>query len=318
MAQNDFEWRMRECSQSSTPIMRTIATNSNRMKTDSQTLPVPQWVQVRNAGSLLILLVSLMTGRTLADGIPEPSLVMYGIITDSQGLRQTSGTLSITVTRPDGLPPLVLQTMVTNINDQFSYALAIPCESEVNGFPVTATDRLRLLPTPTTYNRAAVSFNGSPILYINSGQAGLTVSSSDRGRFERVDFSPLGSSALDTNGLLKSWELQYFGRLGIDPLADPDGDGMPNLDEMLAGTDPTNANSKLAFTSVTPVPEGGLQITWSSVAGRIYSIFRSGDLRDGFRPLTPSIPATAPVNTFTDRTAIGTGPFFYQIRLKTP
>lgn len=257
----------------------------------------------------------MVIGRISAAGIPEPSLVMYGIITDSQGVRQTNGTLSVTITRPDGLPPLFLQTTVTNINDQFSYALSIPCESEVPGFPVTATDRLRLLSAPTTYNRAAVSFNGAAILYVTTSQAGLTVTSADRGRFERVDFSPLGASAYDTNGLLKNWELQYFGHLGIDPQADPDGDGMSNLDEMLAGTDPTNPHSSLAFTSVIPLAGGGLQVTWSSVAGHTYRVWRSGDLKGGFAPLSPSITATAPVNRYSDTTAIGEGPFFYQIRL---
>lgn len=46
----------------------------------------------------------------------------------------------------------------------------------------------------------------------------------------------------DGNGLPDWWELEYFGHLtGTDPNADPDHDGMSNLQEWLAGTNPTNA-----------------------------------------------------------------------------
>ena len=48
----------------------------------------------------------------------------------------------------------------------------------------------------------------------------------------------------DGNGLPDWWELEYFGHLtGTDPNADPDHDGMSNLAEWIAGTNPTNAAS---------------------------------------------------------------------------
>jgi hypothetical protein len=49
------------------------------------------------------------------------------------------------------------------------------------------------------------------------------------------------SSAIDpANGLPVSWEMKYFGHLGVDPNADPDGDGLTNWQEYLKGTDPTD------------------------------------------------------------------------------
>ncbi len=42
----------------------------------------------------------------------------------------------------------------------------------------------------------------------------------------------------DGNGLPDWWEWYYFGHLGVDPNADPDGDGRSNLMEYLDGTDP--------------------------------------------------------------------------------
>jgi hypothetical protein len=42
----------------------------------------------------------------------------------------------------------------------------------------------------------------------------------------------------DQNGLLDSWEYKYFGRIGVDPLGDPDGDGANNLLEYHLGLNP--------------------------------------------------------------------------------
>ena len=44
----------------------------------------------------------------------------------------------------------------------------------------------------------------------------------------------------DGNGLPDSWELQYFGHLGVDGNDDPDGDWITNLQEYLAGSNPVD------------------------------------------------------------------------------
>ncbi|MDI1248188.1 MAG: alpha/beta hydrolase [Lacunisphaera sp.] len=48
---------------------------------------------------------------------------------------------------------------------------------------------------------------------------------------------------LDRNGLPDRWEKQYFGGSGADANADPDGDGVSNINEFLAGTNPTVNNN---------------------------------------------------------------------------
>ncbi len=48
----------------------------------------------------------------------------------------------------------------------------------------------------------------------------------------------------DGNGLLDWWEQEHFGTAGTDLAADPDGDGLSNLTEYLAGKDPSLADGE--------------------------------------------------------------------------
>lgn len=54
----------------------------------------------------------------------------------------------------------------------------------------------------------------------------------------------------DNNQIPDIWERQYFGSVGVDPAADPDGDGHSNGEEYRAGTDPLF--SDVADPSLTP------------------------------------------------------------------
>lgn len=56
-----------------------------------------------------------------------------------------------------------------------------------------------------------------------------------------TDFS---GSTIDSNNISYAWELQYFGAIHIDPYADPDGDGYPNIYEYTHGTSPVDPASK--------------------------------------------------------------------------
>jgi len=49
----------------------------------------------------------------------------------------------------------------------------------------------------------------------------------------------------DRDGMWDGWETNYFGGTNASPTADPDGDGMINRDEYVAGTNPTNELSVL-------------------------------------------------------------------------
>ena len=57
-----------------------------------------------------------------------------------------------------------------------------------------------------------------------------------------TDTTPLTADS-DNDGLPDAWELQYFGNLAHTAAEDYDGDGLTNLQEYQAGTDPNNRDS---------------------------------------------------------------------------
>jgi len=94
----------------------------------------------------------------------------------------------------------------------------------------------------------------------------------------QTDTIPGGADS-NGNGLPDAWQRTYFGTLGVDPNADPDGDGMSNKQEYIAGTNPTNSADKLLITDFNTTPGGSnISLTWSSVPTRSYFIQKSLNL----------------------------------------
>lgn len=89
---------------------------------------------------------------------------------------------------------------------------------------------------------------GANIGWINLGELGVTLQS---------DNIALGIDT-DGDGLPDWFEQTYFGTpVGVDPKADPDADGLSNLDEYKKGTDPTFPNERLLNISTRlPVQTG--------------------------------------------------------------
>jgi hypothetical protein len=119
----------------------------------------------------------------------------------------------------------------------------------------------------------------------------------------------------NTNGVDDAWELVYFGDLStFSADSDHDFDGFSDLNEYLAGTDPTNATSRLEALS-SQVSSGAVYLlSWQSASNRIYTVDRSTNWTAGFGVLANNIPATPPVNVYTDDAPPGAAGF-YRVRL---
>jgi hypothetical protein len=249
-----------------------------------------------------------------ADGIPEPSLIIYGVITDTSagGSRVSFGSLTWVFQPTGGGPPVTATGILTNINDQFSYVLRVPCETQIPGILVS-TGALTLASSPIQYNRSQVLVSSVAAAFVTPTLTNLTLTATDRGRIERIDLTVNLNSG--GGALPDAWQLQYFGHTGVDPNADPDGDGMSNLAEFRAGTSPTDPQSRFEIVRVIPAASTSM-IQWSSVQGKFYTVQRSTDLLSGFADLQTHIPATAPLNSFQDSASAASGPYFYRIKVE--
>jgi hypothetical protein len=116
------------------------------------------------------------------------------------------------------------------------------------------------------------------------------------------------------------WKLAFFGSLTNSQAADnvdADGDGALNWQEYVAGTNPTNALSRLQFTSASFYTNGapGVAINWLTAPGKNYSLLASPALTGA--AWTPINSSTGDGNEyqFID-TNFGGGARFYQIEIQ--
>jgi subtilisin family serine protease/Tol biopolymer transport system component len=122
----------------------------------------------------------------------------------------------------------------------------------------------------------------------------------------------------DDDGLPDAWEQQYFD----DPTntlatEDTDSDGLSNLAEYIAGTDPTSAASNLLITQVQAGMGPSVTVAWSSVTNRFYTIERATSEPAGFVPLM-ELFGSAFETTYRDVWSTNPPPSFYRIRAELP
>jgi len=139
----------------------------------------------------------------------------------------------------------------------------------------------------------------------------------------------------DGDGLLDGWEVAH----GLNPWddgiightnmntgeiilttehgasGDPDGDGVSNLNEQRAGTDPQDAGSHFQIIDVHLDGQGS-QVMWSSVSGKNYRVYSTPALIFPFQPAnngTP-VPAVGNITLYEENTNMPPVRF-YQLRL---
>ena len=273
-----------------------------------------------HAGAILLAaLIQSAPSSSQASGIPEPSLTLYGkVLNKFNGAttRVTQGEIKWTFKPLNGGAWVTVTNRLTNINDQFSFVIQVPCESEIVGVALSP-NTLKVPTAPAQIDRSTLLINTQAVTFVTPAQATMSLAANERGRVERVDLQ-MAVAPVDTDGdgLPDDWELAHFGSLAHAGNGDPDGDGVSNLNEYRAGTDPNDPNSCFAFIQIKPDPQGGVEVKWSSVPEKSYVIQRSSSLTTGFTNIATGQTATAPLNVYRDATATGAGPFFYRLQIE--
>jgi len=135
---------------------------------------------------------------------------------------------------------------------------------------------------------------------------------------------PSSNPDADANGLPDAWESQNFGRTGVEPLADADGDGTTNVMEYVAGTDPRSAASR--FQPVGAYSASLFTMPIQTTTGRTYKVWVSTDLQSWTLRQTYSGDNSLKTFSFDHRT-ITSGPlapatesprYFFRVEVSQP
>jgi len=123
---------------------------------------------------------------------------------------------------------------------------------------------------------------------------------------------PSGLSDADGNGLPDVWELEYYNRVGVDPEAVCSNGINTVRQAYVAGLHPNDAQSLFLIDRLR-VLSTGVTFDWNTVSGRLYSVYWTTNLINGFLPLETDIPWTR--GSYTNSAPIPQSFFKLDVRL---
>jgi hypothetical protein len=115
----------------------------------------------------------------------------------------------------------------------------------------------------------------------------------------------------NTNSLPDLWEMEYFGSIGINPENLCSNGVNSVLEAYIAGLDPTDPQD---FFGITGGDAKAGTFEWSSVSGRVYSVWWTTNLTESFQCLESNILWTA--GSFTDSEHSAEQQGFYKLKVQ--
>ncbi|MFO1498719.1 MAG: fibronectin type III domain-containing protein [Verrucomicrobiota bacterium] len=160
-------------------------------------------------------------------------------------------------------------------------------------------------------------FNWDIPTSLHTSHARVRVSALDAAGNEGIALSPatftISGLDGDGDGMPDDWEMSHGlnASRSDDALLDSDADGLSNIREYLAGTDPQNPGS--SFSAAVIRAGNGVAIRFETVAGRRYELQITGELGAETWTAADALVGSGTVQQFSDAPLPGTGARFYRI-----
>ena len=296
----NIEWRAQPCCSSGPPTLNFEI----RLYEGQTRLDIIYGTLNGNGGSSATVGIQKDTGSVFSQfecnsgGLNSGLMLTYRLATCSDGGGQCSPVASFTAAPTSGTAPLLVSFTDTSAGAITNWFWDFGDGSSTNTV---------LTSLAHVYNSAGTN----TVALVVAGPGGVSTCI-------RTNYVAVFSTAS-----YQSWQMQYFGCTDCPQAAattDPDGDGLGNLQEFLAGTDPTSSASLFVITGIAA--EGAdLRLTWMTGLGKTNALERSaGDPRGDYTTNFADIfTVTNTVGTITNYLDLGaatnTPARYYRVRL---
>ncbi len=252
---------------------------------------------------------------------PAPRLVEVTVndgITNSPTATRTINVVPVNV--PPTITSILDQTVIENQPTPPLAFIIGDSDSAVTNLVVSGSSSNSALVPTNNFSFTVSGSNASVIIFPATNQSGVTtVTLSVSDGIDTTDTSFIITVLADSDhdGIPDVYEVAH-GMNANDPAdaaLDFDGDGLSNLQEYLAGTDPNDSSNYLRIVTVTIVGDD-LQVGFTSIAGKSYRVERADDVTGGmWLQVEDNIPGTGGIVVVTDTAGSYPAQRAYRVRL---
>ncbi|HTH46110.1 MAG TPA: thrombospondin type 3 repeat-containing protein [Candidatus Limnocylindria bacterium] len=250
---------------------------------------------------LRVLVLGLAVSLPVAAGLPLPSLTFYGLFLDEFGWPYPED--DYVEVYAEGVK-IVSHTLSSSVGKDYNFILRVPYDTggklgDYSPDVISPGDNVTVNLVDNGTGQTVITTN-----FICNLPAGSVI------RFNsRSGTDSLGDGLTDE---LRQWiwgavgDGSVFAPSKVRATDDSDGDGVSNLDEFLAGTDPANPDDALGVALTLTAFPGIAQLQFFSVPGKTY-LMQTGTVTDNGITWNTAAFASSPDAGRTFTKAIGTG-----------
>jgi uncharacterized repeat protein (TIGR01451 family) len=234
-----------------------------------------------DAGTVYCNLGNLNNGST-ARVVIVCSPTLTGVITNESSISAVNGSGNrtnavTTVSPPNRAPEIVLPgPHILPVGATTSFV--VYAQDPDHDPAVTITNTVK--PTGATYISSNFTWTAT-VAFLNTTNLVRFVANDQQSQSNSVVTNTTTITVpydWDGDAMDDGWEWNNFQTLTNGQAGDRDADGQNNFSEYVAGTEPTNAQSRFA---VNTTPTGGVAqfvVSWPTAAGRTYTLYRGTNL----------------------------------------